>query len=368
MSYKGAISSILYDEVVKKNADDKVATDKRLAVSVARDLLLLEELKKKLTTVFSKGWVTPAKYVGKRVHSPHKRIVNLLLSDLHFGSHLTSTEVPYEYNIIQESRRLGRIAVQTSDYKRQYRKESKLAIHLLGDVIQGQLHDPRDGDPLTHQFAASVYYLVQFILFQCSQYPSVEVYCTPGNHGRNMMRHPDRAVNQKWDSIETMIYVAVKMAVMNSKVSNCKFFIPRTPYYTAKLLNNNGFFTHGDTVLKPGYPGRSIDVRGLAQQVTKWNTARGVGGPFNLFACGHVHFGSITNLPGNVAMITNGCLVPPDAFSLSIGAPDVTCGQYLFETTEDHVVGDQRFIQVDSADNESFYNDIIKQFPGHDVF
>jgi hypothetical protein len=69
-------------------------------------------------------------------------------------------------------------------------------------------------------------------------------------------------------------------------------------------------------------------------------------------------------LPGNISMITNGALVPPDAFSLSIGSPDNTCGQYMFESVEGHAIGDQRFIVVDSADNDSKYNDIIKPFSG----
>ena len=327
-------------------------------------MLVVEELQKSLAQVFKKGWACPNVYVGKRAHSPHKRIVNVLLSDLHFGSHLTSEEVPIEYNTVQESRRLGRVVAQVADYKRQYRSESKLIIHILGDIIQGQLHDQRDGEPLAIQFAAAVHYLTQAIMFLASQYPSVEIYCQTGNHGRNMSRHPDRAVNQKFDSIESMVYVATRTAVINSGITNCKFSIPKTPYYTVNLFDAKMFATHGDGVLKPGYPGRSINIAGLAQQVSKWNTARNIGGPFSVFAVGHVHTGSITMLPGNVAMITNGCLVPPDAFSLSIGNPDNTCGQWVWEAVPGHAIGDQRFVVVDDAESVSKYNEIIKPFEG----
>jgi hypothetical protein len=189
----------------------------------------------------------------------------VLLSDLHFGAHLKPEECPFEYDTVQESRRLGRVVEQVADYKRQYRNETKLIIHLLGDIIQGQLHDQRDGEPLALQFAASVHYLVQAVMFLASQYSSVEVYCQTGNHGRNMSRHPDRAVIQKFDSIETMVYVAMKAAILNSGVTNCKINIPKTPYYTVQLFDAKGLFTHGDTVLKPGYPGRSIQVDNLAK-------------------------------------------------------------------------------------------------------
>ena len=201
-------------------------------------------------------------------------------------------------------------------------------------------------------------------MFLCGCYPSVEVYTAAGNHGRNQRRHPERAVHQKYDSIETMLYYSVKKAVLNAGVSNCKFNIPKTPYYIVNLFDNKLFGTHGDTVLKPGFPGKSINVANLAQQVCKWNTARDIGGPFRVFACGHIHIASITELPGKVTMITNGALVPPDAYSLSIGSPDMTCGQWITESVEKHPIGDRRFVEVDGAENDSNYNTIITPFSG----
>jgi hypothetical protein len=356
------------DHLLEKVGDlrgaNKGHIDKRVAVATARDLLVVEELQKTLEKVFSKGWCKPAKYTGKRLHSPSKRILNNLLGDLHFGSHIDPFECPIEYNTVQESRRLGAVGEQVADYKTQYRQETKLVVHLLGDIIQGMLHDPRDGEPLALQFAAAVHYITQYIMFVAAEYPTVDIYCTSGNHGRNMQRHPERAVQQKFDSIEMMIYYSVRTAVLNSGITNCKFFLPKTPYYITPLFGNKLFGTHGDTVLKPGFPGKSINVASLAQQIAKWNSARNMGGPFKVFMCGHIHIGSITSLPGNVTMIANGCLVPTDSYALSIGAPDNTCGQWIFESTENHAVGDTRFILVDEADKKPKYNDIIRPFEG----
>jgi hypothetical protein len=340
------------------------SVDKRVAIATARDLIVIEELQKSLERVFSKGWCCPQKYTGKRLHSPHKRILNNPLGDLHFGSHLDPYECPQEYNTVQESRRLGAVGEQVADYKTQYRQETELFVHLLGDIIQNMLHDPRDGEPLAIQFSAAVHYIVQYLMFQCANFPSVSVFCTSGNHGRNMVRHPERAVQQKFDSIETMIYYSVKTAILNAGVTNCKFYIPKTPYYIAPLFDNKLFGTHGDTVLKPGIPNKSINVASLAQQIVKWNSARKIGGPFQVFMCGHIHTGSMTPVSGNVTMITNGCLVPTDAYALSIGAPDTTCGQWIFESTEKYAVGDSRFILVDEADDKPKYNSIIKTFTG----
>lgn len=347
----------------RANQLDQQLLNSHAATNAGRELLLTQYLDEILSKVFKKGYCTPKTYSGKKSNKIN-RLNSIILSDTHFHSLLDPKEVPLGYHATQEARRLGKVAQQVADFKPQYRAESQLLVHLLGDIIQGTLHDPRDGAPLAMQFAAAVHYLVQFILFEASQYPYVTVLCTPGNHGRNMFRHKERAVHQKWDSIETMVYVAAKAAVLGSGVKNVSFEIGQRPYYTVKLFNTNGFFTHGDTVLKPGFPGKSIDSKGLIQQVSRWNAAQNIGGPFQLFACGHVHIGSVINLPDKVTMITNGCLVPPDAFSLSIGAPDVTCGQYIFESVQGHAVGDQRFIRVDDADSEAGYEDFIRPFSG----
>lgn len=355
-----SVHAFLKEKAEKLKASNSASIDKKVAVATVRDFLVIEELDKILTRVFSKGWCNPPKYSGKRKHAPYRRIVNVILSDLHFGAHLDPAECPLEYNTLQESRRLGRVAQQVVDYKTEYRSETKLIIHLLGDIIQGLLpHDPRDGEPLAQQFATALHYLTQFVLFATQNYPSVEVHAVTGNHGRNIARHLDRAIHEKWDSIETMLYIALKTAVENTGVSNCKFNIPKTPYYVAQLFDTKLFGTHGDTVLKPGFTGRSINVANLEKQVYKWNAARHIGGPFDVYILGHVHTAAMVVLPGNITILTNSCLVPPDGFALSVGVPDNTCSQWLFESVEGHPVGDSRCIVVDGAENDIKYNKII---------
>ena len=349
------------EEACRIRQIDRRSVNNRIAASMGRDDLFLQDLEEALKRTFKKNWATPKTYTGKKAKHT-ERVHSAFLSDLHFGAQLDPREVPLEFGPIQESRRFGKVAVQIADYKRQYRKESRLILNLMGDIIQNQLHDAREGTTLTSQFAAAVHYLLQLVMFVAAEYPQVDVYCVPGNHGRLKTRHWDRAVQQKWDSVETMIYAALRFAVAQSKVPNVNIHIGQRPYYIVEIFDKKGFITHGDTVLKPGYPGRSINVQGLYQQICKWNASRHIDGPFDMFAVGHVHFGSITNMPGNIVMLTNGCLVPPDPFALSIGSPDVSCGQYLIESVRGHIVGDQRFIRVDDADAVPEYNKVITPF------
>ena len=357
------IRELLVEKACSVKNIDAALVNKRAATIVGREMLWFSELERTLKNVFRKGWCTPKQYKGKKP-AYSERAVNVVLGDLHFGANLDPEECPLQYSTLQESRRLGKVAVQTAEYKPNYRDKSKLIIHMIGDLIQGNNHDPREGTILTDQFAATVQYLTQFIMYEAAEYPRVEVYCTPGNHGRITARHPEQPIQQKHDSFETMIYIAIQNAVRASGISNVQFFNSKRPYYTVDVFGNRIFATHGDTVLNPGNPGKAIDSKGLYNQVCRWNAARNIKGPFKLFICGHIHMGSIVNLPSDVTILTNGCLVPPDSYALSIGIPDATNGQYLFESTKDYVCGDQRFVRVGDADLNPSYNRIISPYSG----
>jgi len=141
--------------------------------------------------------------------------------------------------------------------------------------------------------------------------------------------------------------------------------IPLTPYYTYEAFDQLGFVTHGDTVLQPGYPNKSINVSGITQQINSINAAAGRSGgrEFSLFAVGHVHVGSLTHLPGGAVFMSNGCLVPPDAYAVSIGILETACGQWVWESVPGHIVGDARFVTVDErTDKDEKLDQIIKPF------
>jgi hypothetical protein len=357
------IRELLVEKACKVRACDTASVNKKAATIAGREMLWFQELNETLKEVFKNGWATPKEYRGQKA-SYSERAVNVVLGDLHFGANLDKEECPLQYSTIEESRRFGKVALQTADYKPNYRHKSKLIIHLIGDLIQGNVHDPREGTILVDQFAAATQYIIQFIMYEAGAYPRVEVYFTPGNHGRNVNRHPDQPIQQKYDSFETMIYIAVQKAIKASGLKNVKFSNTKRPYYTVDVFGNKVFATHGDTVFNIGNPGKSIDTKSFFHQICRWNSAKNIGGPFKLFIAGHMHIASITNLPGEIIMMTNGCLVPPDSYALSIGIPDAINGQYLFESTKDYVCGDQRFVRVSDADNDSEYNRIIKPYEG----
>lgn len=332
---------------------------KKLSTAMAKDRLFLKEFEKRAKILFANKLV-PSKYATQPLKKPIERTLNVAIGDTHFHSLLDGKEVPFKYGPQEEARSLSAVAVQVAEYKKQYRENTTLNVHLLGDIIQGQLHDPRDGAPLAAQSAAAIYLLSQAIHYWSGHFPKVTVRCTTGNHGRNTSRHKDRATHEKWDSIETIIYYGTKMAC--STLPNVSIEIPYTPYYTYESFDQRGFVTHGDTVLVVGQPGKSLNVEKIRKDINEWNSQFSESEQNQLFLVGHVHFATNVILPNGIRLMTNGCLVPPDGFSIS-GGYFTTCGQWIWESVPGHIVGDSRFVVVDeSIRNDKSLDKVIKPF------
>lgn len=336
---------------VVKELERKLAAAERKAASYAnRTDAFVSNLEDILLEVeFPK--LKPYKYSKKK---KIQRVVNLLQSDLHYGSDLKVDEVPIPYGTVEERRRTAALAREVIEYKPHYRDETKAIIHLAGDIIQGRLHDLADAAPVAEQVTRAIYLQGALIARVAEHYPEVEVYCTPGNHGRIKDRHRDRAVAQKWDSFENIIYEALRIKFLD--VKNIKFHIPKTPFYEYSLFGMRGFITHGDTVLNPGYPGKAINVAKLENQVMKLKEARG---NYQLVGVGHVHVPSVIQLP-STTLVTNGCLIPPDAYAVSIGFHNNVTAQQLWETVPGYMMGDHRMINVNTeTDKDSSLDKLI---------
>lgn len=308
------------------------------------------------------GKIKPVKpYKGKKNTD---RILSLVLSDLHIGSDIKSVETGIaDFGTKEEARRLAALTQQVIEYKPQYRDTTELDVLLLGDIIQGRLHDPADGAPIAEQTCRAIHLLTQVLSHLAANFKKVRVRCISGNHDRSTARHHNRAVNQKWDSYHTIIAYALKSALSAQK--NVEFYIPKTPYGVYEVFGQKILFTHGDTVLKPGFPSSSIQIKNLEGQINKINASLHDKEEYKVCIVGHVHTASQTFLNNGTVMITNGALVEPDEFSVSIGIMESQNGQMLFESVPGFAVGDTRFIRVGRThDKDASLDSIIKPWEG----
>lgn len=346
---------------------EKAKYDEKLAVSTGKELAFLAELDKSLSKIFKGGVPSQLKISKPPKQKSVERVLSLFLSDTHYGSQLDPAECGFKYGPIEEARRTAQVVLNTSSYKTEHRNNTTLIFHLLGDLIQGQLHDLRDGAPLADQMAACIHIVSQAVRFLASNFPKVIIPVTEGNHGRNKARHNERAIFQKWDSNERVIYYALKKIVEYAKWENVKVIMGKTPYYRIDALGHSLFGTHGDTVLNPGNPHKTVNVGSLTNQLNKIMAAESANGlpKTSVAVVGHVHIATQIHLPG-VTVFTNGSLIPPDNYALAAyGSMDSECGQWLLETTREYAVGDSRLIRVDhKTDKDSSLDQIISKYQG----
>lgn len=279
----------------------------------------------------------PSKQVLPKTHT-------LVLSDLHIGADLKADETGSdEFGRLEESRRLAQIIKSAVQYKQDTRKQTHLEVLLLGDIIENQLHDPRTGAVLSEQACRAIHLLGQAIGYLSNHYPSLSVRCSPGNHGRLTSRHPGRAIHQKFDSLETIIYYALKAAC--SKIKNCNFFIPKTPLSSYEVYGKKIGITHGDTVFRPGNPGSGINVKALEQQVNRLNAALPDRQEYSAIIYGHTHTPHLVHLLNGCMIVGNGSLPPPDHYAVSMGIMETANGQWIIESTPQDVISDMKLLK-----------------------
>jgi hypothetical protein len=294
--------------------------------------------------------------------APTKRTIVAHLSDTHFQSGIDGEEMGgiNKYGNTEESRRLAFFTREIANYKRQHRHETDLVIALNGDIIQGVIHDQESTAAATTQVSAALHLLTQSISFLASEYKNIRVICTVGNHARMMHKgNKGRQTREKWDSFATIINVGLKYALKGHK--NVSFEIPVAPYAYTDILGHKFLFTHSDTVLNVGYPGKSINVVTAKNKIN--DLKEGIG-HIDVVCAGHVHVDTKQILPNGVVLLTNGSMSGVDEFALSIGITSNNPTQQIFEVTEAHSVGDLRSVQVLEADDMEELDDLIEPFSG----
>jgi predicted phosphodiesterase len=355
--------------VTRGRLREHAAVNRRLGADERSDAFLFGEIERFAQRVFRgrvRAHKTPrgARYCPPKT-APATRIITAVLSDLHYGSDLKANETGYlSFGRVEEARRTSQLVKQILAYKKEYREEQDLELLLLGDIIQGTLHDPRDGAVMSEQISRAIHLLSQAIAVLAQSFRFVRVRCVTGNHGRNSARHRERATFQKFDSHETTIYSCLK--AMLWQFANVSFSIPLTPFHTYDVFGRKVFVTHGDTVLKPGNPGKSINVGSLESQINRINASLRDKDEYAVVIVGHVHVASVTYLANGTALITNGPLLPSDNFAVSLGHLENVCGQWIFESVAGHPVGDMRLITLDkSHDTDASLDTIVKPWSAY---
>lgn len=329
--------------VEKKRVFEHAKMNRKLGQDAAEMQFIIDRTLEGLKQLSSQSIVVQCPGSHALPQNGQKRILNLMLSDLHIGADIDGEETGYlGFGKIEESRRLAHICREVVNWKPEHRQNTELNVLLLGDIIQGYLkHDPRDGANISEQILRAIWLLKQVISYLAEHFPAVTVLCTSGNHGRFIARHPGRAINQKFDSLEQIVYYALEMAVPKAK-----FISPKTPYIDFPLFGKRATFTHGDTFFSVGNPSKAFPTAKIEEQINRLNAKLPDDQEYVICGVGHVHFGCQAFLNNGCVILVNSSLCPPDPFATSLGIVESKQGQWLFESTASRPFGDAYFIQV----------------------
>ncbi len=322
---------------------------------------LSDKLKAMVTAVFEENPIklTPGKM--KTSKKAPKRVLTILLSDLHFGVDVDPREVlQSEFNWNIAARRLAKVCHQAAEYKKHHRDITDLQVVLNGDILHGVIHlSEAKIRPLTEQIYGATSILLKALDYLRNHFKTVRVLCLPGNHDRPTYRSKERAVSQRWDSHSHAVFLGLKCAFRTDK--GITFDIPMAGMGTYETPGGHLIFvSHGDVEPGVGNVGKALNVKDTTTSLLKMQAGQPFDKKVEVALFGHWHQPSMWMLQDGTICIVNGCLIGSDPYAQNaVGFFNSMPAQVIFESVPGYPVGDFRIIQLRDADNEPEYDNII---------
>lgn len=210
----------------------------------------------------------------------------------------------------------------------------RLVVGCNGDIVSGTIHEVErhsDAPSIVHAVYGAGLVLAQAIRDLSAHFGQVEVFCTPGNHGRL----PDaRRMQQKdpWRSWDTLIALFAKEHLR--AIPHVQFFIPNSYSVGFEVEGWKFLQTHGHDVKS----WNSIPWYGLNRLVSNINALEaGRGEIVHHYLFGHFH--TTTSLPHAAGeSFINGSLIGGNEFSVNaLGRADRPA-QWLLGVHQEHGV------------------------------
>ncbi len=102
-----------------------------------------------------------------------------------------------------------------------------------------------------------------------------------------------------------------------------------------------------------------MPIERIVSRINDFNANKRFGQTFDVVALGHWHLPLSLQL-SKYAFFINGALVPASGYAQEFGMHGAT-GQWLWESTEKHLVGDRRLILIgEEEDNDSSLDKILR--------
>jgi hypothetical protein len=293
-----------------------------------------------------------------------ERELVLLIGDPHFGADIVGIQTGGpNYGPVEEGRRFAQVASRALDWKPEHRKKTGLTIAWLGDMLQGNIHDPRSSAQMWEQTCRAMWTSTYFVELLAPEFRHVHNHCVGGNHDRDIARHPQPATSGEGDNRATPIYFEMMMATR--KIANMTWDIPIAGFCTFKIFDAWYYIAHGHTGFKVSGCGGTVSSKALEAEALKFNAARRQGEQVSVFAVGHYHAYHNETTNSGAQIFINGALTPIDTYARSVAIYRGSSSQTLIEATPNHPAGDRCTADLDEAvDRDASLDALVPTFKG----
>jgi len=134
--------------------------------------------------------------------------------------------------------------IKLTDRLESKKKYTRFNIFMLGDMVSGIIHEEllrHKGLAITDQVVMGAEIIADFIYKLKRRFPTIDVYCVVGNHGRL-----DKKISfkDKWNSFDYLLYKFIETKFEN--VDGVNFYIPKQSMIIVKKFDFNFLLRHGD--------------------------------------------------------------------------------------------------------------------------
>jgi hypothetical protein len=252
--------------------------------------------------------------------SASRETVVQMFSDWHCGENVSyeATRGFNEYDDAIFKERLDRIVRAHLGIKERLEKGKlyqfeRLVVGCNGDFVSGTIHELEkhsDHDNIVWAVHSTGRALAEALRAFAAAYPTVEVFCTSGNHGRlpDARRVQQKEPTRSWD---TLVYLFAQEMLRD--VPNIKFWIPNSYSVAWDIYRHRFLQTHGHDVKS----WNSIPWYGLNRLVGNINALEaGRGKPVHYWLFAHFH--NPSSLPHATGeSFVNGSLIGANEFALN---------------------------------------------------
>ncbi len=279
----------------------------------------------------------PPRYVPRKATGRKASVETMVqqLSDWHGGENVRAEAVRgfNEFNdaiLRQRVERIGDAHLSIKDRLESgggYRFE-KCIVGANGDFVSGTIHELEkhsDHDNVIMAVHATAGVLAKLLRSYAAEYPTVEVFCTSGNHGRlpDARRVQQKEPTRSWD---TAVYLFAKEMLADCR--NVTFHIPNSYSAAFDVYGWRFLQTHGHDVKS----WNSIPWYGLNRLVGNINALEAARGtPIHYWLFGHFH--NPSSLPhASGESFVNGSIIGANEFAFNaLGKADRPT-QWLLQT------------------------------------